>query len=134
MDLERMLLAIFFILPPKKGAWRRICAARVACFRGREAVNLSQRRQGAAGSSRCGSKKPSASLRSIPAWITPSAILASGVSSGSRVNSYNVVHPLGEKSDAQILCRLEYQSEKGFYLLQRAVQSLAAEKLAEHHG
>jgi hypothetical protein len=62
-------------------------------------VNLSQRRQGAAGSSRCGSKKPSASLRSIPAWITPSAILASRVSSGSRVNSYNVVHD-GGKRDA----------------------------------
>ena len=32
------------------------------------------------------------------------------------------VDPPGEKSDAQILCLLEYQSEKGFYLLQRAVQ------------
>jgi hypothetical protein len=32
------------------------------------------------------------------------------------------VDPLGEKSDADILCRLEYQSVKGFYLLQRAVQ------------
>ena len=32
------------------------------------------------------------------------------------------VDPLGEKSDAEILCRLEYQSEKGFYLLRRAVQ------------
>ena len=32
------------------------------------------------------------------------------------------VDPPGEKSDAEILCRLEYQSEKGFYLLQRAVQ------------
>ena len=31
-------------------------------------------------------------------------------------------HPPGDKSDAEILCRLEYQSEKGFYLLQRAVQ------------
>ena len=30
--------------------------------------------------------------------------------------------PLREKSDAEILCRLEYQSAKGFYLLQRAVQ------------
>jgi hypothetical protein len=28
----------------------------------------------------------------------------------------------GEKSDTELLCRLEYQSEKGFYLLQRAVQ------------
>jgi len=32
------------------------------------------------------------------------------------------VDPPGEKSDAELLCRLEYQSEKGFYLLQRAVQ------------
>jgi hypothetical protein len=30
--------------------------------------------------------------------------------------------PLASKSDAEILCRLEYQSEKGFYLLQRVVQ------------
>jgi hypothetical protein len=29
---------------------------------------------------------------------------------------------LAPKSDAEILCRLEYQSEKGFYLLRRAVQ------------
>jgi hypothetical protein len=26
------------------------------------------------------------------------------------------------KSDAEILCRLEYQSDKGFYLLKRVVQ------------
>jgi hypothetical protein len=32
------------------------------------------------------------------------------------------VDPLGDKSDAELLCRLEYQSDKGFYLLQRAVQ------------
>ena len=32
------------------------------------------------------------------------------------------VDPLGEKSDAEILCRLEYQSAKGFYLLKRALQ------------
>ena len=32
------------------------------------------------------------------------------------------VDPPGEKSDAEILCRLEYQSEKGFYLLKRVVQ------------
>jgi hypothetical protein len=32
------------------------------------------------------------------------------------------VDPPFGKSDAEILCRLEYQSAKGFYLLQRAVQ------------
>ncbi len=32
------------------------------------------------------------------------------------------VDPPGEKSDAEILCRLEYQSDKGFYLLKRVVQ------------
>ena len=32
------------------------------------------------------------------------------------------VDPPGAKSDAEILCRLEYQTAKGFYLLQRAVQ------------
>jgi 16S rRNA G966 N2-methylase RsmD len=32
------------------------------------------------------------------------------------------VDPPFAKSDAEILCRLEYQTEKGFYLLQRAVQ------------
>jgi hypothetical protein len=32
------------------------------------------------------------------------------------------VDPLAPKSDAEILCRLEYQSEKGFYLLQHARQ------------
>jgi hypothetical protein len=32
------------------------------------------------------------------------------------------VDPLGEKSDAEILWRLEYQSAKGFYLLTRAMQ------------
>ncbi len=30
--------------------------------------------------------------------------------------------PLSDKSDAEILCRLEYQSEKAFYLLKRVVQ------------
>jgi hypothetical protein len=30
--------------------------------------------------------------------------------------------PLIEKSNAEILCRLEYQSAKGFYLLKRDVQ------------
>jgi hypothetical protein len=30
--------------------------------------------------------------------------------------------PLAPKSDAEILCRLEYQTDKGFYLLQRVVQ------------
>jgi hypothetical protein len=30
------------------------------------------------------------------------------------------VDPPGAKSDAEILCRLEYQSENSFYLLQRA--------------
>jgi hypothetical protein len=30
--------------------------------------------------------------------------------------------PAGDKSDAEILSRLEYQSEKGFYLLLRSVQ------------
>jgi hypothetical protein len=30
--------------------------------------------------------------------------------------------PLADKSDAEILCRLEYQREKAFYLLQRVVQ------------
>ena len=29
------------------------------------------------------------------------------------------VDPLIEQSDAEILCRLEFQSEKGFYLLKR---------------
>jgi hypothetical protein len=28
----------------------------------------------------------------------------------------------GAKSDAEILCRLEYQSDKGFYLLTRAMR------------
>jgi hypothetical protein len=28
----------------------------------------------------------------------------------------------GTKSDAEILCRLEYESDKGFYLLTRAMQ------------
>ena len=32
------------------------------------------------------------------------------------------VDPPGEKSDAEILCRIEYQSDKGFYLLKRVVQ------------
>jgi len=32
------------------------------------------------------------------------------------------VDPPYEKSDAEILCRLEYQSAKGFYLLQRTAQ------------
>ena len=32
------------------------------------------------------------------------------------------VDPPYDKSDAEILCRLEYQSPKGFYLLQRVVQ------------
>ena len=32
------------------------------------------------------------------------------------------VDPPGEKSDAENLVRLEYQSAKGFYLLQRGVQ------------
>ena len=32
------------------------------------------------------------------------------------------VDPPGEKSDAEILCRLEYQTDKGFYLLKRVVQ------------
>jgi hypothetical protein len=32
------------------------------------------------------------------------------------------VDPPGEKSDAEILRRLEYQSDKGFYLLTRDVQ------------
>jgi hypothetical protein len=32
------------------------------------------------------------------------------------------VDPPGEKSDAEILCRLEYQSDKGFYLLKRDMQ------------
>ena len=32
------------------------------------------------------------------------------------------VDPPGEKSDAEILCRLEYQSDKGFYLLERDLQ------------
>jgi len=32
------------------------------------------------------------------------------------------VDPPAETSHAEILCRLEYQSAKGFYLLQRAVQ------------
>jgi hypothetical protein len=32
------------------------------------------------------------------------------------------VDPPGEKSDAEILSRLEYQSDKGFYLLKRDVQ------------
>jgi len=32
------------------------------------------------------------------------------------------VDPSGEKSDAEIRCRLEYQSDKSFYLLTRAVQ------------
>jgi hypothetical protein len=30
--------------------------------------------------------------------------------------------PLSPKSDAEILCRLEYQSEKSFYLLTRRMQ------------
>ncbi len=30
--------------------------------------------------------------------------------------------PLMEKSDAEILCRLEYQGAKGFYLLTREMQ------------
>jgi hypothetical protein len=32
------------------------------------------------------------------------------------------VDPLIEQSDAEILCRLEFQSAKGFYLLKRDVQ------------
>jgi hypothetical protein len=32
------------------------------------------------------------------------------------------VDPPGDKSDAEILCRLEYQSAKGFYLLTRETQ------------
>ncbi|MFZ3238578.1 MAG: hypothetical protein WA417_08030 [Stellaceae bacterium] len=32
------------------------------------------------------------------------------------------VDPLMGKSDPEILCRLEYQSEKGFYVLTRAMQ------------
>jgi hypothetical protein len=32
------------------------------------------------------------------------------------------VDPPGDKSDAEILCRLEYQSDKGFYLVKRVVQ------------